>query len=335
MIEATNGEVGPPIQRRSRQRVLASEAGVTKFTIEIQHDTIAFLERIIKTLLDLLSPFLEALLETFQSLNSLALEDNKTLLEFSTGILMFNWIVCNALVPTMETFLEPISETNSWFLSPPRLFLEAMNILNTTLGDFDDSIAKNYYGASVPRDGTNGGDANPLSSLNYFTLDENGILNFISPTAVMIICPITIMIMTCVIADNNYYLFATLFAPAVDRMLSGAKSLFALITPNNQEHQNRIIPDDRETHDGVLWGMVALFCLESLLVGSIVVLMVLISLTLTILASVPTLLSPKSNPELLEDVSKILFGFLFSWVACVVTTNVLRMVLYQTVDDDD
>jgi len=330
MSEATSVGAGLPIQRPFEEQILASEAAVPKFTIEIQHDTITFLERTTDALLDVVSPLLEALLETFQSLHTLALEDNRSLLEFSTGILMINWIICNALAPLMEVCLQPISESDSWIPLPSRFFLQVMNILNATLGDFGDSMAQHYNGEEG--DGTNVGDDNLR---NFFTLDENGILSFLSPTAVMIICPISIMLMTCVIADNNYYLFATLFAPTVDRVLSGIKSVFALVTPSYQEVQNRTIPEDDETYDGVLWGMVALFFLESLLVGSIMVLMVLISLMLTVLASVPSLLSPKSNPELLEDISKLFFGFLLTWVACVVTTNVLRMVLYQTVDDDD
>ncbi len=328
MSEATGA--GLPIQRPFEERILASEAAVTKFTIEIQHDTIAFLERTTDAIIDAVSPFFEALLETFQSLHTLALEDNRSLLEFSTGILMINWIVCNALVPLMEICLQPLSESDYWMPLPSTLFFHAMSILNVSMSDLDDSIGKTYDWEHG--DGTNFGDDNLR---NFSSTDEIGTLSFLSPTVVMIICPLTIMLMTCIIADNNYYLFATLFAPTVDRVLSGIKSVFALVTPTHQESQNRTIPEDDETYDGVLWGMVALFLLESLLVGSIVVLMVLISLMLTVLASVPSLLSPKSNVELLEDISKLFFGFLFAWVACVVTTNVLRMVLYQTVDDDD
>jgi hypothetical protein len=257
---------------------LESEAGVTKFTIEIQNDTVALLERIVEEILDLTSSFFEVLAEKFQSVHSLSSDDHATLFEFSTGILTVNWIVCNALSPFVKEFL-PRS----------RLLLKLMGVLNIALADLD-GFANHYYGeniTSVIRDETDVGDDginSSFSSLTIFSLVGTEMLKFISPAVVIIVGPLTVMTLTCIIADNKYHLFATLFAPMADRVVSSTRSFFALITPNNQGYHHRTIPDDRETCDGVLWGMAVLFCLESLLDGSIVVLMVLISLSLTILA---------------------------------------------------
>jgi len=136
-------------------------------------------------------------------------------------------------------------------------------------------------------------------------------------------------------ADNNYYIFATVFAPIVDQALLTIKSFFTPATSYQEQWDHRAIPDDEETSDGVLWGMIMLFCLESVLVGSIMVMVVLISLLSTILTSASTMLSSHDDPEMVGEKGKILVGFLCSWVACVVTTNVLRMALYQTIDNDD
>jgi len=329
MSGAVSGQREFSIQGRAREEMLASEAGVTKFTIEIQHDTVALLERIVEEMLDLTSTFFEVLAEIFQSVHSLASEDHATLFEFSTGILMVNWIVCNALSPFMKAVL-PRS----------RLFLKLMGLLNIALVDLD-GFANHYYGentTSVVRDETDVGDAGIssfFSSLTDFSFVGTEMLNFISPAVVMIVGPLTVMTLTCIIADNKYHLFATLFAPMVERVVSSTRSFVALVTPNIEGYQYQTIPDDRETYDGVLWRIIVLFFLESLFVGSIVVLMVVISLSLTILASMSTILSSKDHPEMLEETSMILVGFLFSWVACVLTMNVLRMVIYQTVDNDD
>jgi len=336
MSNVISGEGELPIQGRSREEMMASEAAVTKFTIEIQHDTAALLERIVEEILDIIASLFDDLVEKFQFLHSLVSEYHATLLEFSTGILMVNWIVCNPLfLSLVESFSPPTSEINSTLALPSRLLFKFMGVLNVAIVDLD-SIVNHYHGeniTSITRDETDVADGG-MSSLTDFTFIGNKMLSFISPTVMMIVGPLTVMTLTCIIADNKYYLFATLFAPMVDRILSSMQSILAIITPNYQGYQHRMIPDDGETYDGVLWGMLVLFCLESILVGSIVVLMVLVSLSLTVLASMPTILSPSDNPEILEQTSKILFGFLFSWVTCVVTTNVLRMMLYQTIDND-
>ena len=103
-----------------------SESAVTKYqyTIEIYHDTVAFLERVVEEIQDLLLPFFEFLLEILQSIHSLASEDHKTLLQFSTGILMVNWIACNILAPIAEILLPQPAETDFTLPLPSRLFRE-------------------------------------------------------------------------------------------------------------------------------------------------------------------------------------------------------------------
>lgn len=339
MSDAISSEEEISIEGRSREEMLASEAAVTKITIEIEHDTLVLLERVVEGIIDFMSPLVEVLAELCQVLYSLVSEDHKTLLEFSTGILMVNWLVCNALSPLMENMLPTTNDIDPTMTSRSKLLFKFMGILNITLADLD--IITNHHQEEnttfIVRDETDVGDGrmkSSFSALTDFVLVGSEMLGVTSPAAVIIFGPLTVMILTCIIADKKYCLFATLFAPMVDRVLSSIRSLCAFITPNYHGSQHRTIPDEEEIHNGVLWGMIVLFFLESLLVGSIVVIMVLISLSLTILASISTVLSPKENPEMLEEVATFLVGFLFSWVICVVTTNVLRMALFQIYDDD-
>ena len=260
---------------------------------------------------------------------------------------MVHCILSNAntvLSPVIEVFSSPSSDIEP-SPSPMGFVFKFVNMLNIALADLD-SIANNHgenvtsfikHGNTGMIDSGDGGGNFSFSSLTDFILVNTEMLDFISPIALMIIGPLTVITLTYIMADNKYYLFATVFAPMVDRALLSIRSLFAPAASNQQEWQHRTISDDGETSasEGVLWGMILLFCLESLLVGSIVVLIVLIIFLLTILASLSTVLSPRDNPALLEETTKILIVFLFSWVSCVVTTNVLRMVLYHTIDDDD
>jgi hypothetical protein len=340
MRDAISGEAGLSIDGSTREETMAPEAAVTKFTIEIHHDTIALLERIVKEMVDVTSFSFMILAETFHSLHSLLLEDYATLLEFSTGILLVNCIFCNALSPFAEAYLSMSTGTDFELPLPSTILFKLKSILNNTVADLGSigniHLEVNITSAMRVERFADSGD---ITSSFYFLTDyvsgRTNLLSYISPEVTMIVGPLTVMILTFIIADNKYYLFATLFAPTVDRVLSSIRSFLAYITPNNGEYQHRTIPEDEETYDGVLWGMVALFCLESILVGSIVVLVVLISLSLTILASMSTMLSPREISEISEEMTKLLVGFLVSWVMCVLTTNVLRMVLYQTVDRDD
>lgn len=332
-------------QRRSRIERPALTARATTFTFEVPDDTTALREMIVEEISGLTSPLSDVLAEIFQFLHILASEeDQTTLLEFTTGILIFHWILCHGdsvLSPFWETFSLPSSEIESSPSLPTILILTLINVADFALATVD-SVA-NYNGigfTSFIQDRDNpiidgGSSFSVSSSQTNSEWASTKIPNIISPTAFMIIGPLAVITLTCIMADNNYYLFATIFAPAVDRVFLRARSFFAPFQSNREEWQHRRIPDDGETSEGVLWGMLALFCLESLLVGSIVVLMVLISVSLTIIASLSTVVSTRENSELLEETTNVLVFFLFSWAVCVVTTNVLRMVLYQTLGDDD
>jgi len=327
------------IQSRTQEEILASEASVTKFKIKIQDDTAALLERIVEEFSDLVTSFFEAIAEVYQCLHFLVLEDCTTI---SIAILVANWIVCNALSPFIEMFLEPIRETKIESSVPAKLCVRLIGILNFAFADLD-KFATHYHGGNTTSIATrdklsdNGeGDINsPFSPFVDIILVGLKVLDYIPPTAMTIAGPLMLITLTCIVADNKYYLFATLFAPMVDHTLSSIKSFIDIILPSHRGYQQRTIPDDEEPRDGVLWGMIMLFCLESFLIGSIIVLMVLISFFLSILTSIPTILSPRENPELIEEISKILVFFVFLWVACVVSMNVLRMVLYQTIESDD
>jgi len=278
---------------------------------------VAFLERVVEEMQDLFLPFFEFLSEILQSIHSLASEDHKTLLQFSTGILMVNWIACNILAPITEILLPQPTDTDFSLPLPSRLFREMVTVLDFAFASLDD-IAKRYNGeniTSILRDEIGVID----HSRNDFTA--------VSPTGVMIVGPIVVMILTAIIADNEYRLFATFLAPIVTNI----RSSFALTTPSYEEHYHRLHNNDRENYDSVLWGILVLFCLESLLVGSILVLMVLISLSLSTAAS----LMSDHNSEVWEETTRFLIGLSFTWVACVITSNALRMVLYQNIDSDN
>ena len=313
--------------RQNPGEMRISESAVTKYqyTIEIHHDTVTFLERVVEEMQDLLSPFVEFLSEILQSIHSLASEDHKTLLQFSTGILMVNWIACNILAPIAEILLPQPTETDFSLPLPSRLFREMVTVLDFAFASLDDT-AKRYNGeniTSILRDEIGVID----HSRNDFTTAEIMPLWFLSPTGVMVVGPIVVMILTAIIADNEYHLFATFLAP----MVTNIRSSFALTTPSYEEHYHRLHNNDRENYDSILWGILVLFCLESLLVGSILVLMVLISLSLSTVAS----LMSDHNSEVWEETTRFLIGLSFTWVACVMTSNALRMVLYQNIDSDN
>jgi len=341
MTVMINHERDVTVEMRSRDERPTSTARVTTFTFEIPEDTVAFREMIVEEISDLTSPLSEMLTEIFQSIHILASEeDEATLLEFSIGILVVHLILSHALSPVWDIFSMPSSEIETSLSPPTRLifkFIHAMDLALTSV----DRVA-NYDGKNFTSFIKNGNskmidDGSDFSVFSPISLGwaSTKLPSIISPTAFMIIGPLAVITLTCIMADNKYYLFATIFAPAVDRVLLRARSFVAPSTSNRGEWQQRRIPDDGETSEGVLWGMLALFCLESLLVGSIVLLMVLISVSLTIIASLSTVVSTSENPELLEETTKILVVFLCSWAICVVTTNVLRMVLYQAIGEDD
>jgi len=342
MRNSTTDEEANPNQSSSREGMHASQAAATKFTIEIHNDTATLLERSIEEISDLAISFSDAIAEIFQCLHSLVSEDYNTLLKVSTGILTVNWIVCNTISPFEGIFLEPIRETDMESNVLTNLFFLALDIFDSMFAG-QEGNTKDYHRWDAtliaPRDGKIGNVEREINS-SYFAFTDfasfgSKVLNYIPPTAMTIVGPLTVITLTCIVADKKYYLFATLFAPVVDRILLVVRSFADTSVPNIRGHQYRTIPDDGEPRDGVLWGMIVLFCLESFLIGSIIVLMVLISLSLTLLASAPTMLSPRENPELLEEVIKILVCFLFLWVASVVLSNILRMALYQTIEGDD
>ena len=301
---AASGEIEFTLPQHSRENVPTSEAPTRTFRIEIHRDVIDILESIIEDVQYSIYFLFEIFVEIFQSLHFLAIEDHQILLKFSTRILIINWIVCKLLSPLIETRSPTTSEPDSSTLLPSRLSFKVMDVLNATL----DGLA---------------GDFDATDSM------ESERLAFVSPSTIMIVGPLTVILFTYMIADNKYYVFATLFAPLVDSVLSTSRSLFTFPT------SNRRIPDDDETYDGVLWGMVALFLLESLLVGSILVLMILISLVLTAFAAASSTVAPKLSTEIVDEMPTVFIGFLLLWLAGVLMANILRMVIYQTVDDDD
>jgi len=329
-----SGEEENPIRSHTREEIPAPapEAAVAKFTVEVNHDTAALIERIVEEISDLVTSLFEAIAEIHQYLDSLVSEDGTTLLKISIGVLIFN-----SISPFVEMFLEPIRETELGSSVPAKASFGMMGILNFAFTDLQN--ATNHGGNKTFKpaisDSTEDGMNSILFSFADIILVGSKVLDYIPATAMKIVGPLTVIALTSILADNKYYLFATLFAPMVDQVLSSMKSLIDTILPSPGGFQHRMISDDRESRDGVLWGMIALFCLESFLVGSIIVLMVLISLLLTILASIQTILSPKENPELLEETTKIFVCFLCLWVACVVSINMLRMVLFQTIESDD
>ena len=332
-----DGEEEYPIRSHTREEMRAPETAVTKFRIEIHDDTAALLERIVEEISDLVTSLFEAIAEICQSLHSLESEDRTALTKISIGILIVNWVACNAISPFVEMYFERIRETDLESSVPATVNFGVLGILNFAFADF--GLFANHVGDKTLRveasnDAESGMNSIPLSFTDIIVAGSN-LLDFIPPAAMKIVGPLTVITLTCVIADNKYYLFATVFAPMVDHVLSSIKSFVDTNLSSSGGFQHRTIPDDGESRDGVLWGMIVLFCLESLLVGSIIVLMVLISLLLTIFASIPTILSPGENPELIQETTKILLCFLFLWVGCVVSINVLRMVLYQTIESDD
>ena len=347
MTNFINHEQEFPAQRRTREETPASTARVATFTLEIPDDTATFREMILKELRDIIFPLCEVIAEIFQSIHFLASEEDQTmLLEFSTGILIIHWILStnadSILSPFMDTFSMPPSEMESPITSTTRLMLKLIDILEVALENLDsvtnaNSRENNFTffiknGTMVGRDdGSKFSFSSPTNSDWIDTTIPN--INF--PTALMVIGPLAVIILTCIMADNKYYIFATMFAPTVDRVLLRMRSFFAPSVSSQEDWQHQRIPDNSEASEGVLWGMLVLFCLESILVGSILALMVLISVSLTIIASSSTVVSSRENPELLEEITKMLVVCLFSWIICVVTTNILRMVLYQTIDNDD
>ncbi len=311
---ATSDEVESTIPQHSREDVPMSEGPTRTFTIEIRPDVVDILESIIEDVRYFFYFLFEIPIEILQSLHFLAIEDQRILLKFSTRILIINSIVCNLLSPLIEAQVTVKSESESSTLLSPRLSIKVMDILNTTL----DGLAGDFTSGE--------------RRIQDDAIDSMGSerLAFVSPSTIMIVGSLIVILMTYIIADNKYYVFATLFAPMVDNVLSTTRSLFTFPTPN---HSNRRIPENDEIYDGVLWGMVALFFLESLLVGSILVLMVLISLALTIFATLSS--APKVSIEIVEEMPTVFIGVLLLWVGGVLMANILRMVIYQTADDDD
>jgi len=309
--------------------VLPSEASQSSITIEISGGIASLLRMVVEEIGSLTSRLPSALVEAFEIPLFQGPEDPIALLEFSTGILVVHWI-CIALSSFMDTFMSPTLDTKSTVPLTSRFLFHLIGVLNTAFTDLDSLTTHNHTEniASTIKDRNDIGGTSFASS-------STGTLTYVSPAAVMVIGPLMVITLTCIMADNNYYIFATVFAPIVDQALLTIKSFFTPATSYQEQWDHRAIPDDEETSDGVLWGMIMLFCLESVLVGSIMVMVVLISLLSTILTSASTMLSSHDDPEMVGEKGKILVGFLCSWVACVVTTNVLRMALYQTIDNDD
>jgi hypothetical protein len=81
--------------------------------------------------------------------------------------------------------------------------------------------------------------------------------------------------------------------------------------------------------------MLVLLFFESILIGSIMVLMIIVMFSLTILKSLSTMVSPYDNPTLLEEATKIFIVLVFAWVVCVLTSNVMCMTLYLTTGNDN
>lgn len=297
---AASGEIEFTIPQNHREDDPISEAHTRTFTIGIHQDIIDLVESIFEDIQCFICFFL-----FFP-----AVEDDRILLVFSTRMLILNWLVCNVLSPLIEVQVPLESESST--IQPSRLSIKLMDFLNATL----DSLAGDSFGQdSLSRTSSFREDANSMGSDGP---------SLIWPSTIVIVGPLTVIMLTCIIADNKYYyLFATLFAPMVDNVVSTT-------TPNQ-----RIPDDDGETYDGVLWGIVTLFILESLLVGSILVLMTLITLALTTFATLSSSFAPRAFAELLEEMPTLFIGFFLVWATCVLTANILRMVIYQTVGDDD
>lgn len=156
----------------------------------------------------LTSPLSDVLAEIFQFLHILASEeDQTTLLEFTTGILIFHWILCHGesvLSPFWETFSLPSSEIQSSPSLPTILILTLINVVDFALATVD-SVA-NYNGIGFTSF-IQGGD-NPIidggSSFSVSSSQTNSewastkIPNIISPTAFMIIGPLAVITLTCI-----------------------------------------------------------------------------------------------------------------------------------------
>ena len=332
------------IQEHTREEMQASSSEVTRFVVEIPNDTAALRDMVVEDIQDLISPIYEFVAERFHSVQFLASDEDRTaLLEFSTGLLIVHWLLSSTdkILSQVVALNSGVSYQSDQQGSPKSKFMfKFVNLVDTALANIDafTSDPKQNFTFS-----TECGDASVIGGHDEGTgafcsssigsgLVDSIISSSISPKAVMVIAPIIIITLTCIMADNEYHLFATIFAPMVDRFLGYIRMIIGVTTIGGN---NRRIPEEEETSEGMLWGIILLFCLETLLVGCIVFLMVLVSIGLTLLSSLPELVSSDKDQELLlEDVSKILIGLLGFWIICVLMTNVIRMVLYQTIYDE-
>ncbi|VEU39804.1 unnamed protein product [Pseudo-nitzschia multistriata] len=347
MNSFTNREEEHSVVSRSQESPISTNR-VTRLTIEIPNDIAALQGVILAKFRDATLPFYVVVTELLYFIRFLASDDNQTaLLEFSIGILLFHWILSsnaeNIISLFMDAFLLIFSEIQEVPIpSSASKITKIYDVLEFALASLN-GVGNSHGNNSTFFNGRNRGIiyreeyGSDLSSSSPLESDymHSMLPSLISPTAFMVIGPFAVIALTCVMADNKYHLFATTFAPSVDSVLGRARSFLSPFSSSQEDSQHRRIPNDDETSEGVLWGMLVLFCLESLLVGSILVLMVLISVSLTVITSLSTVVHSQEYAVLLKVTTDVLATFLFSWVVCVVTTNVLRMVLYQTIDNDD
>jgi hypothetical protein len=315
MSDVANGEQEFPILRiHNREEMMISSTQPTPttnttarivFILQIPDDNVAFREMMVEEIQELISPLREIISEILISLHSLATEDQAILMEFFTAILIIHWILSNA-----NYFISFFVEAHSSSLSSSTSSCadteqpSILNILNIALANFDSIANKssssnsniiNNVTSYIIEDYRNDGSVSKgktvgnflYSSLMDFILFYSDTLKFVSPTVsvMMIMCPLVIITLTCVtMADNKYHLFATGFGPIVDRGLLRLGSFFPYNRSDQRQH-HRSIPDDTDessSSEGVLWGMLVLLFFESILIGSILVLVINATSSLTI-----------------------------------------------------
>lgn len=338
------------IQECTREETQAPPCEVTRFVIEIPYDTAAIRDIVVENIQDLVYPIYEFVAEISHSVQFLASDEDCTaLLEFSSGLLILHWLFSNtdkilsqvvAMLSGVFYQLDQQGATKSKFV------IKFVNLVDIALANVDaftsdpqQHSTQNFTfstecGDTSVTGGHDEGTGTFCSSPIGAGLVEDIISSSISPKAVLVVAPLTIITLTCIMADNEYHLFATIFAPMVDRFLGYIRLIIGVTTIGQQGGNNRRIPEEEEASKGMLWGILLLFCLETLLVGCITLLMVLVSIGLTLLGSLPELVSSDEKTLLLEDASKILIGLLCSWIFCVLVMNVIRMVLFQSIDDE-